>query len=89
MPDYIQRWRKGPYGTNEGDMWSVEESTVGQQIKTEHGGIMIHEMLRVDGKVEERIYWVPENSPDSEIQDLIREARAGTRLLIDAQAQNN
>lgn len=89
MPDYIQRWRPGPYGTNEGDIWTAEDSTVGQRIKNEHGGVLIHEMLRKDGEVEERIYWVEENNPDMQIQDLIKRARDGLKLWVEAQASSN
>lgn len=87
--DYIQRWVNGPYGTNEGDIWSAEESAVGQRIKNEHGGVLIHEMLRVDGKLDERIYWVEESNPDMGIQDLIKRAREGIVLWIEARARRN
>jgi hypothetical protein len=91
MPDYIQRWRPGPYGTNEGDIWSVEDSTIGERIKTEHGGVLIHEMLRMpdDGRIEERIYWVEESNPDIQIQDIIKRAREGTKLWVEEQARRN
>jgi hypothetical protein len=94
MNEYLQgSWmsypERGPYGTNLGDIWSAEDSSVGQRIKNEHGGVLIHEMLRVDGKLDERIYWVEENNSDAQIQDLIKRARDGTELYLAAQAQKN
>ena len=80
---------RGPYGTNEGDIWSAEHSAVGQRIKDEHGGVLIHEVLNKDGKVEEGIYWVEENNPDMQMQDLIKRAREGLKKWVEAQARNN
>lgn len=79
----------GPYGTNEGDIWTGEDSAVGQRIKREHGGVLIHEMLRKDGVVQEAIYWVEESNPDMQMQDLIRRARRGTEHWIAARATEN
>lgn len=79
----------GPYGTNEGDIWSGEDSEVGQRIKREKGGILIHEMLRKDGVVSEGIYWVEESNPDMEIQDLIKRARQGLEFYVAAVAGSN
>jgi hypothetical protein len=91
MPDYIQRFKPGPYGTNEGDIWSAEDSTVGQKLKDEHGGVLIHEMIRMpdDGRLEERIYWVEESNPDMQIQEIIKRARDGLKLWVEAQASSN
>lgn len=91
MPDYIQRFKPGPYGTNEGDIWSAEDSAVGERIKNEHGGVLIHEMLRMpdDGRLEERIYWVEESNPDMQIQDIIQRARDGLKLWVEEQAKRN
>jgi hypothetical protein len=80
---------RGPYGTNEGDIWSGEDSPVGKRIKDEHGGVMIHEMLRKDGKVQEGIYWVEESNPDMQMQDLIKRAREGLEKWVAAQAASN
>jgi len=80
---------RGPYGTNEGDVWSAEHSDIGQRIKDEHGGVLIHEMLRKDGVVQECIYWVEEKNPAMEMQDLIKRAREGLNKFIEAQARNN
>ena len=79
----------GPYGTNEGDIWSAEDSEVGKRIKAEHGGVLIHEMLRKDGEVQEGIYWVEENNPDMEMQDLIKRAREGLKKWVMARAKQN
>jgi hypothetical protein len=87
--DYLQRY-PSPYGTSVGDIWSAEESEIGRRIKNEHGGVLIHEVFKGDdGKPEERIYWVEENNPRMEMQQLIARARAGTALWVEAQARRN
>jgi hypothetical protein len=83
------RPRRGPYGTNLGDIWSAEDTALGQMLMERDGLVMIHEVLEKDGKVEERIYNVAKDNPDPEMQDLIRRARAGTELWLAAQAANN
>lgn len=75
----------GPYGTNEGDIWSGENSPVGQMIKVRHGGVLIHEVI--EGT--ERIYHVAADSADPAIQDLITRARAGVEKWVAAQATQN
>lgn len=79
----------GPYGTNEGDIWTGEDSEIGQRLKRENGGVLIHEMLRKDGVVSEAIYWVEESNPDMEIQDLIKRARKGFEFYVAARAMEN
>lgn len=81
--------RRGPYGTNKGDIWSSEDSEVGKMLMDREGLVMIHEVMEKDGKVEERIYNVHKDNPDPEMQDLIRSARDGTELWVAAQAANN
>jgi hypothetical protein len=81
--------RRGPYGTNLGDIWSAEESALGQMLMERDGLVMIHEVLEKDGKVEERIYNVHKDNPDPEMQDLIKRAREGTTLWLAVQAANN
>lgn len=76
---------RGPYGTNDGDIWSGEDSTVGKMLKDREGLVLIHEVL--DG--EERIYNVAEDNPDPEMQDLLRRARAGVDKYLAAQAEMN
>ena len=80
---------RGPYGTNEGDIWSAEHSDVGKMIKDQHGGVMIHEVMLKDGRVQECIYWVEESNPDMQMQDLIKRARKGLEKWVKAQAHNN
>jgi hypothetical protein len=87
--DLFGPFHYGPYGTNEGDIWSGEHSDVGKRIKEEHGGVMIHEMMRKDGKLQEGIYWVEESNPDMEMQDLIKRAREGLKKWIAAQGKLN
>jgi hypothetical protein len=89
-PDYIQRWRPGPYGTNVGDIWSAEESDIGRRLKRENGLVLIHEVFeKDDGTPEERIYNVEESNPDMQMQDLIRRAREGAKRWIEEQARRN
>lgn len=85
MSDYIQRWRPAPFGQNVGDVWSAEDSDVGQRLKREDGLLLIHEVFE-DG---EKIYCVAESNPDLEIQELIRKAREGTTLWVEEQARRN
>lgn len=94
MPEYghgAAAFMRGPYGTNEGDVWSAEDSAVGKMLMERDGLILIHEMLRNEktGKVEERIYNVEKDNPDPEMQDLIKRAREGTPKYFAAQAANN
>lgn len=90
MPDYIQRWRPGPYGTNVGDIWSGEDSDIGQRLKAEKGLIFIHEVFEGDdGRPEHRMYNIEESNPDMQMQDLIRRAREGLVKYVEAQAQRN
>ena len=87
--DLFGPFQHGPYGTNEGDIWSAENSPVGKMIKEKHGGVLIHEVMRKDGKVEEGIYWVEESNPDMEMQGLIKRAREGLKKWVAARAKDN
>lgn len=81
----------GPYGTNEGDIWSGEDSPVGKLLLEENNCVLIHEMMRNDdtGKVEERIYNVSLDNPRMEMQTLIMRAREGAKKWLEAQASMN
>jgi hypothetical protein len=81
--------RRGPYGTNLGDIWSGEDSEVGKMLMDREGLVMIHEVLEKDGKVGEHIYNVAQDNPDPEMQALIKSAREGTALWVAAQAAMN
>jgi hypothetical protein len=81
--------RRGPYGTNIGDIWSGEHSDVGEMLMERNGLVMIHEIFDKDGKGEERIYNVAQDNPDPEMQDLIKKAREGTELWVAEQASRN
>jgi hypothetical protein len=84
-PDFIQRFRPGPYGTNEGDIWSAEDSPLGEMLLRRDGRILINECFRrEDGVVEARMYNVPADTDDPDLQDLIRRAREGTPHYLDA-----
>lgn len=78
---------RGPYGTNEGDIWAMG-GEVGEMLE-EKGMLGINEMLRKDGKLDVRIYSVKLDNPDPDIQDLIKRARAGVELWVEAQAALN
>lgn len=80
---------RGPYGTNLGDIWSGEDSEVGQMLMHRKGLVMIHEVMEKDGKVQECIYNVEVGNPRMDMQDLIKRARAGTAKWMMAQAANN
>jgi hypothetical protein len=78
---------KGPYGTNEGDIWAMG-GPVGDKLLAQ-GKLGIWEMLRVDGKVDQRMYCVELDNPRPEMQDLIARARKGTEMYLSAQAAQN
>jgi hypothetical protein len=83
------RRTRGSYGTNEGDIWSGEASEVGKRLMDQDGLVLIHEMMRKDGKVQECLYNVRKDNPDPEIQDLIARAREGLDRWVAAQAAKN
>jgi hypothetical protein len=64
-----------PYGQNEGDIWTGERSPAQEHIDREHpGSVLIHEMYRRDGEVEEIIY-------TTELPHLIARARQGDKIF--------
>ena len=79
----------GPYGTNEGDIWSGEDSDVGKLLKEKDGVVLIHQVIEKDGKMQDCIYVVKENNPDMEMQDLIKRAREGLKKWLAAHAKLN
>jgi hypothetical protein len=79
----------GPYGTNEGDIWSGEHSSVGKMLMEQDGLLLIHEVLFKDGAVQECLYNVDPKSPDMGIQDLVKRARRGTQLYFEQKAREN
>jgi hypothetical protein len=79
----------GPYGTNEGDIWTGEHSDVGEMLMEQDGLLLIHEVLFKDGSVGECLYCVDPKSPDMGIQDLVKRARAGLSLYMEAKAREN
>lgn len=89
MPPFIEP--RGPYGTNLGDIWSGEDSEVGKMLMEREGLVMIHEIFakKEGGGIEERIYNVAQDNPDPEMQELIANARQGTKLWVAAQAMMN
>lgn len=91
MPDVIYDYhRRGPYGTNLGDIWTMEGSAVGDKLKAD-GLIGIWEVLKDDdtGKIEPCMYSVKLDNPDPEMQELIAKAKAGTEQYLAALAANN
>jgi hypothetical protein len=73
---------RGPYGTNEGDMWLGVDSPVGQQLLEKDGVTLIHEMMHKEGRVQECLY-VTKN------EELIARATAGHERYMAAQASRN
>lgn len=80
---------KGPYGTNEGDVWSGEDSPVGTMLMERDRLVLIHEMMFRDGKVQDVVYNVAADTTDPDLVDLVQRARVGSRLLLAAQAAQN
>jgi hypothetical protein len=80
---------RGPYGTNEGDIWTGEHSVVGEMLMEKDGLLLIHEVLFKDGRVGECLYCVDPKSRDMGIQDIVTRARAGLALYMEAIARAN
>lgn len=78
--EYGQGLRRGPYGSNEGDIW-LGGGEVGERV-AERGLTLIHEMLVKDGELQEVLYV-------TEDQELIARATEGTERWIAAQAAAN
>lgn len=74
---------RGPYGTNEGDVWLMGEYFQ-DRIQAEKGSDwrMVAEMLRKDGKVQECYYTT--NNPE-----MVEAADRGHERYVAAQAANN
>ena len=74
---------RGPYGTNEGDIWLMGEYYQ-ERIQREKGPQwrMIVEMLRRDGEVQECFY-------TTEVPELVERADAGHPKWVAAQAARN
>lgn len=83
---YGQRGRgtpRGPYGTNEGDKWLAPASLMQHRLDADGDGkVLVHEMLRKDGVVQEVVY-VTDNA------EMISEARQGHELWVEAQSVRN
>jgi hypothetical protein len=83
--DGASRLRRGPYGTNEGDIWLLGEYFQ-KRIQEEKGPgwRMVAEMLRdpETGEVGERLY-------TTEVPELVKRADAGHVLWVAAQAAKN
>jgi hypothetical protein len=90
-PRYCVFELRGPYGTNLGDIWAAEDSSVGKKLKAEHNLLMIWEVMQkeTDTTPQEYTYCVDLANPDPEMQDLIRRAREGTKLWLAEQAKRN
>jgi hypothetical protein len=74
---------RGPYGTNEGDMWLATGSPIQDRLDAEGEGlIMIHEMMVKDGELQEGIYVTA-------LPELIEQATEGHELYMAARAQAN
>jgi hypothetical protein len=79
---------RGPYGTNLGDIWTMDGSAIGDRLRAQ-GKIGIHEVLAKDGVIDDHMYVVDENNPDPEMQDLIRRAKLGDDRRLAAEAAQN
>jgi hypothetical protein len=75
--------RRGPYGTNEGDMW-LSPGSMMQDVLDEKGEglVLINEMMVKDGKLQECVYTT--SNPE-----MIAEAREGHKRYVAAQASKN
>lgn len=83
---------RGPYGTNVGDIWSAEDTEVGERLLREKKLVMIWEVFQhEDGHPDPNqcTYCVDLDNPDPEMQDLIARARKGTEYYRAEQARRN
>lgn len=75
----------GPYGVNEGDIWTMTGSSVGKLMAEEHPNMLgIWEVMIKDGVLGPCVYTVDVTNPDPGIQDLIAKARAGDEKYMRA-----
>jgi hypothetical protein len=87
MPEHFGQGGKirprGPYGTNEGDIWLMADY-FNERIQKEKGPQwrMVIEMMYRDGKLQE-VFYTTENP------ELVAAADRGHELYIAAQAANN
>jgi len=73
--------KRGPYGTNEGDMWLSPGSEIQNRLDAE-GLVLINEMMVKDGELQECVYTT--SNPE-----MIAEAREGHKRYVAAQASKN
>jgi len=73
--------KRGPYGTNEGDVWLSPGSEIQNRLDAE-GLVLINEMMVKDGKLQECVYTT--SNPE-----MIAEAREGHKRYVAAQASKN
>jgi hypothetical protein len=74
---------RGPYGTNEGDIWLAPDSEVQEQLDADGEGlVLVHEMLMKDGELQEVIY----TTKDAE---LVSKAQQGHERWVAVQAAQN
>jgi len=77
MTDAIFQFPPGPYGTNDGDIWSCEESELGKLLYQRHRRLLIQWCARTDGVVVPHMQLLDADDPDA--QALIVRAREGTK----------
>ena len=74
---------RGPYGTNEGDCWLAPGSTIQTELdKRGDGFVLVHEMIKRDGVVQEAVYV-------TSTRELIKRAQEGHERYMEAVAQAN
>jgi hypothetical protein len=75
--------RRGPYGTNEGDVWLAPDSPVQARLDADGEGTLVHEMIRQDdGVVREGLYVTKD-------PELLERARRGHEEYVEAVASTN
>ncbi len=75
--------KRGPYGTNEGDVWLSPGSMVQDSLDAAGEGlVLINEMMVKDGKLQE-VFYTTDNP------EMIAEAREGHKRYVAAQASKN
>jgi hypothetical protein len=79
------RRTRGPYGTNEGDIWGSFENGGPMQDRlnrSQPGLLLVHEMMDRDGTVEEGVY-------TTRVAELVEAAERGFERWVAAQAAKN
>lgn len=80
--------KRGPYGTNEGDIWLATGSPIQDRLDQEHddGRLLVHEMMVKDGVLGEAMYVLV---PNDDTRELMEQAKEGHERYVAQRASQN